>query len=898
VSTSVSAVSGGNWLSVGPLTGNSLTLTATPGSLGPGSYQAQVRITPTGASVPTGQTPTTYTVNAFLQVLGTGQTGQTGTMGGGAAAFVRPASANFRMVQGGANPEPRILNVSSPTGGASFSWSASRTINTPPAGNWFQISPAAGAGAGIITITVNGTGLAPGTYNGEITVTSGTSSVKVPVTLQVRATGGAGGGPAGGPQGGQGGPQTQGEGAGPLNINPRAFNFIKVGDGPVSAPKTLRIASTTSSPVSWTASKSAAWIMLSKTSGTTPDTLNISVDVTGLSSGHHEGYVEVTGGGSTLRARVWARLVGMGAGPGGVTPTGGTRTGRETPSAVQITPRVIEFSSTGGVTTPGSVPVQISSTVTGLSFAATRTTARGGNWLNLSANAGAIPGGFTVTANPVGLASGHYTGIVAVNITGAVAEQRLIQVSLRVSTPGESLARLNVRPGSVAFRATRGGANPAPAQVTVEAAGAASIAYQATVSTMTGGNWLSVNPTAGTATGTVNVSANITGLAAGRYNGAVVFQATGSPGALPATLNVVLNVTAPPSGNALTEDGAAAYGIFLEPAAEFLATAYTARTVRVQLFQNDGRPAEGLQMTVAPSGEESPFLLQELGGGVYEGVFQSLGSGPLALAATATNDAGEAVALFALGGDLEGVERPLPLIFPQGVVSAANFAPGITPVSAGSILSLFGINLTETTQFAASLPLPRELGGVQVLIGGVAAPLISVVADSGAGFDQINFQLPVEVSSLHYADIVVVSNGVFSSPEGLSLAPAVPGIFTQNQQGIGLAAATRPDFSIISAERPVRSGDTIVLFATGLGAVAPAVRTGQAPAEISRVTGQVQVLIGGLPAQAGFAGLAPGFVGLYQVNVVVPEGVAPGEASLEIRVDGIRSSFGVTIPIG
>ena len=111
----VSTTSGGSWLSATPLNGtipNSLTLTATPGNLGPGTYNGKVTVTPSG----TGATP--QTVNVTLRIL-------TGP-GGAPAAFVRPASLAFRMVQGGTNPEPRTLTVSSPTGGASFTWASDR----------------------------------------------------------------------------------------------------------------------------------------------------------------------------------------------------------------------------------------------------------------------------------------------------------------------------------------------------------------------------------------------------------------------------------------------------------------------------------------------------------------------------------------------------------------------------------------------------------------------------------------------------------------------------------------------------------------------------------------------------------------------------------------------------
>jgi uncharacterized protein (TIGR03437 family) len=309
----------------------------------------------------------------------------------------------------------------------------------------------------------------------------------------------------------------------------------------------------------------------------------------------------------------------------------------------------------------------------------------------------------------------------------------------------------------------------------------------------------------------------------------------------------------------------------------------------------DGKPVEGADVQVTSSGGEPPFALEDAGGGLYTGMFQSLNGGPVALTATVMTDAADSTT-FGLGGDLEG-GLATPVIFQGGIVNAANYALSPTPIIPGSIVSLFGKNLADSAAAASGLPLPRELAGVKVLAGGVEAPLISVsLADDG--YDQINFQVPVELAGLTYADVVVVNNGAFSAPEGISLAPSLPAVFTRNQQGSGAAAALHADFSQLTSEKPARAGETVLLFATGLGEVQPAQATGESPASLSKLTRTVQVTIGGRPAKTEFVGLAPGFVGLYQLNVAVPDGIGSGEAALDITVDGISSGEGVTIPVG
>ena len=872
LTTSMTNVSGGAWLAVGPVSGESLPLTATPGSLTAGLYQTDVTVTQTGAG------GTSVTINVFLRIL---------TAAGGApAAFVRPNSLSFRMTQGGANPDAKTLSVSSPTGGSTFTWSATRTITTPAAGTWLQIPVTTNAaGAGVLNVSIVGAGLGVGRYTGTITVTSGSSSVQVPVTLDVVA-------PETGAQG-QGQPA-----AARLVVVPKALNFIVHPGGVAPAAKTLNVKSTGQGPVSWTATamSTPSWLSILGAGGTTPGNIQVMVANFGsLTARSYEGKVQVTGGGRTETVRVFLRIVGSGSGgSGGGGGAGGatTNTGT-TSSAVQISPRAIEFSATAGVVTPASAPLQLTSTVAGLTFTATRSTGQNLNWLNISSTSGAIPGQINVTVTLGSLGPGIYTGLITLNIAGSVTEQRLVLVTLRVSTAGET-ARLRVNPGGVAFQATRGGSNPAAKPVNVEAQGAASIPFVTTVSTVTGGAWLTVTPATpvtGTAPTTVNIGVNITNLAAGNYAGTVVFQASGGPGAIPATLSVNLSVAAPGAATSGLQ------GLFLAPAVEFLAALSGPTEVRVLVADGNGNPVDGAEVRVTSSGEDVPFALEGVGGGVYTGVLRNLTGGPVSLAATARS--GEtASAAFGVGGDLEGAAARSPVIFREGIVSTANFAPGPTPVAPGSILSIFGIGLADQTLAASSLPLPTELAGVRVLVGGIAAPLLAVAADAGSGSDQINFQLPVEAAAWTYADVVVVNNGVISDPEGIAILPGVPAVFTLNQQGIGAAAALHADFTLVSSAGPARAGETILIYATGLGAVRPPAITGQAPGALSNVAGNVEVRIGSRAAVVSFAGLAPGFVGLYQLNVVVPAGLPGGDAALELILDGITAGDGATVPIG
>ena len=136
-------------------------------------------------------------------------------------------------------------------------------------------------------------------------------------------------------------------------------------------------------------------------------------------------------------------------------------------------------------------------------------------------------------------------------------------------------------------------------------------------------------------------------------------------------------------------------------------------------------------------------------------------------------------------------------------------------------------------------------------------------------------------------------------PQTITLATARPAIFTINQQLSGPGVILNEDVSLNSASHPAARGSLIQIFATGLGTTSPAVVSGQpAPSNPAATsTTSVQAQIGGQTATVQFAGLAPGYVGLYRVDVIVPAGVAPGNAvPLVLTQDGVPSNT-VTLAI-
>lgn len=221
-----------------------------------------------------------------------------------------------------------------------------------------------------------------------------------------------------------------------------------------------------------------------------------------------------------------------------------------------------------------------------------------------------------------------------------------------------------------------------------------------------------------------------------------------------------------------------------------------------------------------------------------------------------------------------------PLLY--DVVNGASFNVG--PVSPGSLVSAFGSSLSFGLPLSAnSLPLPTRLGSTYVLVGERPAPLLYISAS------QINFQVPFEVSPVARYSIRVVRNdsGAQSPTLIINTTPTSPASFLAN----GAIILTRPDGSLVTRERPAISGELLTLWATGLGAVNPFVQTGAAApsSPLSRIIIPLEIMVSRVNTVVEYAGLAPGFAGLYQVNFRIPEGVISGEATVVLTQGGASS---------
>jgi uncharacterized protein (TIGR03437 family) len=249
-----------------------------------------------------------------------------------------------------------------------------------------------------------------------------------------------------------------------------------------------------------------------------------------------------------------------------------------------------------------------------------------------------------------------------------------------------------------------------------------------------------------------------------------------------------------------------------------------------------------------------------------------------------------------------GVATAQPSIFSGGVINGASFEKG-QAVAPGGLVAIFGTGLASETIPGDTIPLSATIGGTSATFNGIPAGLY-FVSDG-----QVNAQLPWDVLpsgvSSGTANMVVTGPSGSSEAFTVQVIPAAPGIFSF-PPGAGYAIAINADGSLAApagviagiTTHSAKVGDTLIVLATGLGAVSPSDANGAASLDALRNTLSVPVvLIGGKQAGVPFSGLSPQFPGINQVNVVVPQ-VGPGNSiPLQFQMGSITSTDQVVVAI-
>jgi uncharacterized protein (TIGR03437 family) len=708
------------------------------------------------------------------------------------------------------NPVPSSTYTAVVTSGSS--WLAAAPSTTNPE----QLNVSATPGS-----------LVAGDYSGNIAITAGTQIENIPVTLIVSS-------------------------GAVLTTNPGAIVFFDQTDNLPIASTNLSVSVSSGSPQTFSVtSGQAAWLVLNNIpSKTTPATIAVSVNPTGLTAGTYVSNAVLTPaaqGGTPVTVPIMVVV----SPPPGILVTPGSLTFTAAPGATPATQTI-------GVTANTSTP-----------FTASATTTSGGNWLNVAPTSGTASTtsiNLSVTATAASLAAGTYQGTVTLTTNAGVVTQ--IPVTFAVAS-----APFTVAPTTLAFAYTQNGTFPA--SQTVQVTGAE--AFTASASTVNTGTWLSVSPMSGTGNASLTVSVNPSGLTVGTYTGTITLTPVNG---IAQTVAVTLIVTA----EGLTINPTSLAFAFVSggsvPTAQTVAVNATGAAIAFTASASSSG-----WLSVSPASGTTPATLTvsvnpaDLGSGTYTGsITISAGSSAPAVTVAVTIS----------------VTAPLPII--QSVANAASYQGG--GVSPGEIAVIFGSSLGPATGVSATVNsgfIPTSLANVQVTFNGYPAPVL--YASAG----QINLVVPYEVATASNSEVEVTFGKARSNTLGVPVVASFPGIFSANASGTGGGAILDVNYHLVNASNPTSPGAIIQIYATGAGqTIPPGVDgevTGLTPPfpTINLVPG---LLIGGLPATIDYIGAAPGLVaGALQINATVPSGVASGAVPVVLMIGNNSSQPGITVTV-
>jgi uncharacterized protein (TIGR03437 family) len=209
----------------------------------------------------------------------------------------------------------------------------------------------------------------------------------------------------------------------------------------------------------------------------------------------------------------------------------------------------------------------------------------------------------------------------------------------------------------------------------------------------------------------------------------------------------------------------------------------------------------------------------------------------------------------------------------------------------GKDLAFLTRSLAAEDIYNGTLPTTLLGTGVRLLIKNTVA-FIYFVSPT-----QVNFLVPSTLTP-GPADLLFSLDGRYGEAVRIQIAEFSPALFQLDPETI---LATRADGSVITTENPARPGDVIILYATGLGATKPRMAAGQIPtsAAILEKFSEFKVLLAGDALNRGnilYAGAAPGFAGLYQINLRLPNNVGRNP-ELQIGFSSAVSPAGVHLPL-
>jgi uncharacterized protein (TIGR03437 family) len=852
-----------NWLVVSPNGGLATTTPQTVSlslsyqgvaSLQVGTYGINLAISPTAGAGNTVNVPVTLVVsnNGLLTV--------------------NNSALTFSLAFGSTVTQSQSIQVTS-SNGSSVPYSAQSNAS------WLFVSPTVGSTAtnSVLTITANDSGLAAQStpYMGTVTLypqNGDNYTVQINVQLTVTA-------------------QTSVIYAAPATL---LFSYQTT----QAMPGLQLVQLESAAPVSFTVSAAqmnasncptSNWISLEVNQSITPATLSVGIVTSGMTSGFCTGTITVTyNNGSSANTTVNIPVtVDIAATPLlTITPDNGFGVVTATLGSSAVIQSRISVGSTDGSSQGYSA------------FASTPNSPV--SWLSLGNSQGTTQEYITVFIVPSGLPVGVYTGSITINATnGATLPSGAVSIPVVLTISANTT--VSVSPTSLTFTQTQGGTAPAAQTLTLTASGG-NTGFTASVTPVTGGSWLQISPTSGTATGTISASvlSTASSLSVGKYTSNITIQFLNSATpslTIPVTLSIIAAQTVTVSPTSLSfsyQVGSAA------PATQTLNLTSTGGSVPVTITASStpawlsASPASGSTGTTLAS----PLVVTvtvsptSLTAATYNGTITITPTGQAAISVPVT---------LTVSG--------LPAPQPATIANSASLGYG--PISPGELITIKGANLGPATPASFTVggggTLSNTLSGVQVLFDGIPGTPIYVSTT------QINAIVPYEIGGRATTNVVVSYNSEQSLPISESVASQAPGIYTDTSTGTGQASVTNQNGTLngpvtgISingttiATSPAPEGSVIAVYMTGGGQTNPTSSTGTVTpggSTLYNVPGTVTATINGVNAPVQFAGAAPGLVtGVIQVNIKVPTGISGSTLPLAITINGTTTLSGPTVAV-
>jgi len=700
-----------------------------------------------------------------------------------------PTRFDFHAAQGGASPSGQLLILQSSYVGLDLDWSLDAPGFT---GGWLYATYLKGSTPDVIVISVDPTGLAPGTYTANMVLSSSLApDVRIPITLTIDP------------------PNV----ASAVILAPALMTFTVPRDG--SDTQALAVTSPGSNPLDWRIRllTSSPWLKFSATSGTTPSSLSVTASAAGLEAGS---YTAVAYFQSAQGVTLMVVTMVVSAPKASMVLDRDVLVFEVVEGSTRVVPQTVRVFNNGSADL--SWDLAIPADAAWVRAAAVRGTSGAGGAASEAA----------ISVDPSGLRAGAYNATLTLRAAGALGSPQLVTVRLKVAS-ADTPAKPVFSTTGLVFRAAPGN-NPPEQSIEIGATGGG-LSYSAKVSTTDTVNWLSVSPLHETVVSSaqkVNSRFLVVtdGLKEGVHSATVQYSfSDGSvqqisvllilrPGAATAARNADAARLPQHAGERPRDANCSPSQQVMVTTSlgnNFFGSAGWPLLLRAEIYDDCGTPLTDSTVTASFSSNDPAKTLTNLRNGQYIATWT-----PRAPAAAVTVNIQSThpvmpAASIQLGGTLTSEANPPPVLFAGGVLNAAS-RRNASVISPGANMALTGAYFPSATSDAT------------VLVNGSPATVIS----SNTG--EIRMLAPADFAGASRAAVIVRARGIATSAELVTVVPVDPGLFPPAQN---LTAS---------------AGGTLSVTATGLG---PAGADGKAPVTVTAQFDDINATVQSATAAAG-----------------------------------------------